>query len=122
MTRNTKMPTRIFVVDASPTDYDTAQPAHCNSETELTFFGSGREALRTNPDDSPNMWVINVRLPDMAGTTLHDMLRSRGCKVAVALIGDTYQVEDERAARISGVNVYLAKPLSSEFLETTCCG
>lgn len=120
MTRNAAQPSRFFVVDANSDDYrDLSKNEECPL-VQMVHFRSGREALRSNPDESPVMWIINLRLPDMEGTMLHDMLRSRGCRRPIALVGDEYRMEDELEARSAGASFYLAKPLCTEFLAASC--
>ena len=111
-----KQHTKIYVVDPQPNDYSDVVDAATCDPVRFTFFGSGRDALRHNPDDSPEIWVVNMDLPDMSGTDLYSMLRTRGSTVPVMLIGDNYSVEDEINARTSGATLYFAKPLLGEWL------
>jgi FixJ family two-component response regulator len=112
--------TRVFVVDASESDYDLLQSDE--GDREVRTFPSGRDALRCNPEETPTMWLINLRLPDMSGTTLHDMLRGRGCRGPIGLVGDSYCVEDEITARMAGASFYLAKPVPAEMIASTVAG
>ena len=114
MTRNANVRATVFVVDAQCGDYDILAATLAGRDVELVWFGSGRDALRSNPESAASMWLINTRLPDMSGTELHDMLRDRGCRVPIALVGDEYRIEDEQRARRVGVNLFLAKPLCTE--------
>ncbi len=120
MTRNELLAKRVYVVDAQSSDYAEMEQSCTRTGLNVTYFRSGRDALRSNPDESPELWLVNMELPDMPGCTLHDMLRTRGCRVPIALIGDVYREEDERNARIAGASVYLAKPLVSRLVEETC--
>ncbi len=65
----------VHVVDARAEDY--ANLMHETSDTELRFqfFGAGRDALRCDASTPPNLWVVNIHLPDMSGTDLLEMLR-----------------------------------------------
>jgi len=107
---------KIYVVDSRPGDYTTAVEETTDVAADFTFFKNGRDALRTNPEDGPSMWVVNVKLSDMSGTDLYTMLRSRGCAVPIFLVGDEYSIEDEITARSSGATVYFTKPVASEWL------
>jgi len=107
---------KVYVVDAEPGDYRALIQEMTDADVEFTFFGSGRDALRTNPDDSPRVWIVNMKLSDMPGTDLYSMLRSRGCNTPVLMIGDAYDMEDEMSARTSGATLYFTKPLPSEWL------
>ena len=111
---------KLFVVDRRTEDYAEFVHGVEDAETEVIFFTSAREALRTNPDEEPVMWVVNTQLPDMKGTDLQQMLRARGGSSPVILVGDEYDVTDEIEARTSGAALYFAKPLHNDMLLATC--
>ncbi len=108
--------TRVFVVDARPSDYAHIQHDAANEGVELQMFTGGRAALRQDPSRGPDLWVVNTRLPDMAGADLLSMLRWRYPRIPVVLVSDVYSVEDEISARCSGAEMYLSKPLQREWL------
>jgi DNA-binding response OmpR family regulator len=116
-----KTTTRVFVVDASPTDYAEILHDAAQGGYELQVFDSGRAALRRDPSLGPEMWVVNMRLPDMAGSDLLSMLRWRYPGVPVVLVSDKYSAQDEISARCSGAEMYLSKPLRGEWLMTSAC-
>jgi len=107
---------KIFVVDARPKDYEAAVQETTDSFVEFQFFANGRDALRSNPDEQPKMWVVNMKLADMSGTDLYSMLRSRGCNTPIVLVGNDYSVEDEMNARCSGATLYFTKPMVGEWI------
>ncbi|NIP85970.1 MAG: response regulator [Planctomycetales bacterium] len=106
----------VYVVDPEPEDYQALVRSTLSRETRFEFVPSGRDALRHNAKMRPDLWIINVRLPDMSGIDLHAMLHSRTPNVPCYLIGDDYAVEDELSARQSGATMYLCKPLEEECL------
>lgn len=116
----TSRPTRnqVHIVDAFPSDYDGL--VRDFGDVDLVFFSTGREALRSNPELAPVMWVVNTRLPDMNGVDLQAMLRARGCSSPIALIGDEYRIEDELNARSAGAALFFVKPLLGETLLASC--
>ena len=107
---------KIFVVDARPRDYADVVGKSVYDSVQFQFFGNGRDALGNISDDEPEMWVVNMNLPDMSGTDLQQMLRSPGSSAPILLVGDHYRVEDEMDARSSGATMYFAKPLQREWL------
>jgi FixJ family two-component response regulator len=113
-----KVRTTVYVVDPQTDDYVNLVPGNAivGSNTNVVFFRSGQEALRSAAVDKPAMWVINVRLPDMSGTDLQSILKSKGCKAPIALVGDEYSVDDEMTARCAGAEMYFAKPISHQVL------
>ena len=111
---------QVYIVDAHPNDYNHLARETHQQGTDLVFFRSGREALRSNPDYSPAMWVVNLQLPDMRGTDLQAMLRTRGSLSPVIMIGDQYCVDDEINARSAGAALYFVKPIHAGMLFATC--
>lgn len=119
MTRRMSTTTHVYVVDPTGNTSLDGLESDANGRVRVVVFPTGRAALRTNPDESPGMWFIHMRLPDMDGLTLMEMLRSRGCRVPIALMAEDYSVEDEMAARMSGASLYVTKPLCREMFELT---
>lgn len=116
MIRATTHRAKVYVVDANRADYANLADTSFRHTTQIVFFNSGREALRANPTNGPSLWVVNMDLPDMSGTDLHAMLRSRGNRTPLALVSDEYGVEDEIAARTCGADMYFAKSMIHEAL------
>jgi DNA-binding response OmpR family regulator len=119
MISSAKNVARVFVVDARPDDYASISQRATDEGLNLQMFGSGRAALRKDPAQAPELWVVNMRLPDMSGTDLLSMLRWRYPGVPVVLVSDDYRAEDEITARCSGAEMYLSKPLQGEWLAST---
>lgn len=84
-------------------------------------IGSGREALRLAAVQSPQLWLINVKLPDMAGVDLLAMLRQIAARGTYCLVGDEYRAEEELAAHRLGGHAYLCKPLAASWILRLAC-
>ena len=110
---------RIIVVDAGQGDYAALRQAAEAHRTEVVFFASGQEALREAGSKGPAAWVVNMSLPDMSGTDFRSLLRSRGNRAPMALVGEEYRVEDEIAARAAGAEMYFAKSMAHAILAAT---
>jgi len=110
----------IHVVDANRHDYDDVAEDSRLAGGSLKFFTTGREALRTNPEQEPALWVVNQDLPDMHGTDLLEMLRVRGGVAPIILVGDVYDPAMEIDARVAGASLYFTKPLIAEWLLAPC--
>ena len=119
---DTKIRHRVVVVDAYPHDYDSLANQIGRADTEIVFVHSGHEALRACLTHMPAMWIVNMHLPDISGIDLQTMLRERGCRSPIALVGDRYCVTDEITARSAGADIYLAKPVDPQTVETVVCG
>lgn len=96
-------------------DVDTASYSQLltrlSGQLEGAIVSSGREALRLAEARPPILWLINPRLSDMPGLDLVEMLRQFSPQATYCVVGDTYDSDDERAARRSAVHAYLCKPL-----------
>lgn len=108
--------TTVFVVDPTPEDYAELTSGKFTSQTRFEFISSGRDALRHNARAKPDAWIINLRLPDMSGVDLSEMLRSRTPEVPCYLVGDDYKPEDELNARQCGATMYFCKPVRREWV------
>jgi DNA-binding response OmpR family regulator len=113
---------RVHVVDGRPHDYaDLAQPVDgIELRLQMFVFATGREALRSDPIELPNLWVVNRRLPDMSGTDLVSMLRRRHPGVPIAMVSDECDPSVEGIARASSPDIYFSKPLETEWLAASC--
>jgi DNA-binding response OmpR family regulator len=107
---------QVFVVDANAGDYQELASTLAEDGYHLEVCDSGRAALRLDPGNAPELWVVNMNLPDMSGPNLLSMLRWRYPGVPICLVSDDYRAEDEISARCSGAELYLCKPLESEWL------
>ena len=116
MTRRPINLPQVFVVDANNNDYRELVDTMADEGYRLEVCTSGRAALRKDPANPPELWVVNMNLPDMSGPDLLSMLRWRYPGVPICLVSDDYRVEDEIAARCSGAEMYLCKPIESEWL------
>ena len=106
----------ICVVDATPDDYDAVADTIPSQEGQLQFVPSGPAALRIDPALDPDLWIINMDLPDMSGLDLYPMIRSRFPSVPIYLVANQHSTDNEIRARSSGATMYFSKPLQSEWL------
>ena len=118
MISHAKPNSHVFVVDPNLDDYHHLVEAFAGNGVGVTVFGSGRAALRHDPQSPPELWVVNMNLPDIEGADLLSMLRSRFPGVPVYLVSDEYRAEEEVHARCSGAEMYLCKPLEGSWLVT----
>lgn len=113
---NTNEARTVWVVDAQPRDYLSmlADPS-CEGQN-FRFYQTASAALRATRDTDPDLWIINMDLPDLAGLELCEMLRSRSLEVPMYLVRDAYNVEAELDARRCGATMFLCKPVSSQWI------
>lgn len=106
----------LIIVDRQPADYvKLLHEAEANL-LDVYFFSSGEAALRATCASSSTLWMINTRLPDVAGVDLLQELTRRSHKSVVYLVGDSYSPQEEVAARTAGATFYVCKPASVAWL------
>ncbi len=106
----------VYVVDSRPQDYAELAKRFAEHELQLQIFGAGREALRSGAVQPPDLWIINLDLPDMSGPDLLAMLRWRSLGAPMVLVSDVYDLQAEIVARASRPFMVLRKPLESALL------
>ena len=107
---------RVVVVDSDRSDYAALEQLAAESQWKIHFLHSGRDALRLDEHLASDLWIINVKLPDMSGFDLVEMLWPRTGRAVIFLVTDQYRTEDEIRARSLGVAHYLCKPLEAAYL------
>jgi DNA-binding response OmpR family regulator len=106
----------LVVVDAAPDDYTPLTLDERAPPLTIRHFRSGEEALRAFDANSATLWMANLKLPDMTGIALLEMIRRRAHRYPVVLVGDVYSADDELAARAAGASAYLCKPVEVSWL------
>jgi DNA-binding response OmpR family regulator len=107
----------VVVVDPCPDQYQAFVVESPNWDICLRTCLCADQALRCRGVQSEALWLINTRLPDMPGVDLLTLLRARDPGVTVFLVGDTYRLQDEQAARAAGATAYVCKPLHVSWLQ-----
>ncbi len=106
----------LIIVDRRPGDYAKLIHDAEASLLDVYFFSSGEAALRATCAASSTVWMINTRLPDVAGVDLLQEISRRSRKSVVYLVGDAYSPQEELAARTAGATFYVCKPASIAWL------
>jgi len=113
--RTTRGGLEVFVVDPRPGDYAALVTACAGQGHTFQFAADGHGALRLRPTAERSLWLVNTELPDMAGSDLIEMLRSRW-QPTVCLVSDAYDMRQEMAARVLGAAMYVCKPADKSWL------
>ena len=100
----------LCIVDPRPDDYLPLSELARERGLQFRLLEDGRSALRVDPAEPVDIWMINTRLPDMTGFDLHEMLVDRLDSAFVALVDEEYSDRRERIARRSGAKLYVCKP------------
>ena len=104
-------PTTLVVVDHKRSDYNGLFTSVDDVWLEVCLLSSAGDALRLARNRTIGLWMINVRLPDLSGFDLVEMLRPQASDAAVVMVTDEYRLEDELRALVLGVTQYFCKPL-----------
>ena len=112
----------IWIVDSRRLDFDRLFMDIRAAQMEIHFLATGRKLLRQWSAGAPDVCIVNVRLSDLSGFDLVDMIRPFPKGVIVCMLADSYAIEDEVRALSLGVHFYLCKPLEAEvFFELCLC-
>ena len=99
----------IMVVDGNSSDYEELFDSTNLDSMEVRLLPGGRAALREARFSAVDLWIVNVRLPDMSGFDLATMVP---LGPAVFMVADEYRAEDELRTLSLGLARYLCKPLN----------
>ena len=80
---------------------------------------TGSAALKIARNESPDLVLLDVRLPDISGIQLLEQLKQSGVARAVIMITADPQLEDVKLALKLGAYDYIGKPLDFEELAVT---
>jgi two-component system, NtrC family, response regulator AtoC len=80
---------------------------------------AGEPGLRLAQHESPDLVLLDVRLPDMSGLEVLDQLKKNGDARAVIMITADPQVDDVKVALKLGAYDFVGKPLDFEELRVT---
>src|SRR4051812_17979371 len=104
---------RILLVE----DHDDTRNAMATlltlSSHQVLQAASGEEAIELAEQSAFDCAVIDLGLPDMAGTQLMELLLQRGPLKAIALTGATTP-EDVQRCTAAGFALHMPKPISIE--------
>jgi DNA-binding response OmpR family regulator len=112
----------IWIADTRPLDYGHLSADPKARQLDICFIASGRELLRYLQTRTPDVCLVNLRMPDFNGFDLVEMIQPFHESTTVCLVAETYVLEDEIRALSLGVHFYLCKPLEAAvFFELCLC-
>ena len=100
----------VWIVDAHPLDYGHSLADLKVRQLDIRFLASGRELLRYWQVKTPDVCLVNLRMPDFSGFDLVEMIQPFHAGTTVCLVADRYVLEEEVRALSLGVHFYLCKP------------
>lgn len=107
---------RVLIADDNPINALIAQRALESSGFTVTVATTGREALDAAAQISPDLILMDLRMPIMDGFEATRRLRAAGARVPVIAVSAEINPEIERRALEAGADGVAAKPLEAEAL------
>ena len=104
---------RVLVVED---DEDTRELVRATLEhagAQVETVGSAREARREMLEESPDVLVSDIRMPEEDGYSLSQSLRTAGVTTPAIALTANARREDAEAARTAGFQIHLAKPIDA---------
>lgn len=82
----------------------------------VTVTHSGMEGLTAAREETPNLIILDVGLPDISGLEVCRRLRKTGSKVPLVVLTAKGELEERVAGLDAGADDYIVKPFSIEEL------
>ena len=106
----------VLIADDNPINALIARRALESSGFTTTVATTGREALDAIEQISPDLVLMDLRMPIMDGFEATRRLRAAGSQVPVIAVSAEINPEIEKRARAAGADGVAAKPLDAEAL------
>lgn len=106
----------VLIADDNPINALIARRALESSGFTTTVATTGREALDAAAQISPDLILMDLRMPIMDGFEATRRLRAAGSQVPVIAVSAEINPEIEKRARAAGADGVAAKPLDAEAL------
>lgn len=103
---------RILVVDDEPSIVDSVSTALRYEGFDVQTATTGRAALAAAQEDTPDLVVLDVMLPDLDGLEVTRRMRADGLRVPVLFLTARDALEDKLAGLTIGGDDYMTKPFS----------
>lgn len=107
---------RILIADDNPINTLIAKRALESSGFAVNVASTGREALDAVEQISPDLILMDLRMPIMDGFEAIRLLREQGIDTPVIAVSAEMNPEIEKRARAAGADGVAAKPLDAEAL------
>jgi two-component system OmpR family response regulator len=103
---------RVLVVDDEPSIVDAVATSLRYEGFEVDEATTGRAALASAQERSPDLIVLDVMLPDLDGLEVTRRLRADGIRVPILFLTARDAIEDKIVGLTIGGDDYVTKPFS----------
>jgi FixJ family two-component response regulator len=107
---------RVFIVDDDPDFARSLERLLRTAGASVETFGSAREFLGRSPLDGPACVVVDLRMPEVDGLELQDVLVRSVRRLPVILISGVGEISDSVQAMRNGAIDFLTKPVDEAHL------
>ena len=107
---------RLVIVDPHLDDYRCLVEPAWRQSVRLTLTSTGSTALRLAPSFGDAVWLVNLKLPDMDGFELLEMLHSLNSKMRALLVDGNFDRQRECRALEMRVVQYICKPIQLDWI------
>ncbi len=110
--QSTQSKQRILVVDDEPSITDAVSTSLRYEGYDVEVAETGRSALSSAQERTPDLIVLDVMLPDLDGLEVTRRLRADGIRVPVLFLTARDALEDKLAGLTVGGDDYVTKPFA----------
>src|SRR3974390_2023834 len=103
---------RILVVDDEPSIVDAVATSVRYEGFDVEEASTGRSALASAQEHTPDMIVLDIMLPDLDGLEVTRRLRADGLRVPVLFLTAKDALEDKLSGLTVGGDDYVTKPFA----------
>ena len=104
----------ILAVDDTPLSLNLLKVALQTTEYKITCVNSGRTALRFIKRNNPNLFLLDIDMPEMDGYELAKKIKENGQTAPVIFLTANATKEYVKRAADAGAVDYIVKPIDSK--------
>lgn len=106
---------RVLVVEDNPLNRELVADVLESMECEVTLVPSAEEGLRVLATTTPDLILLDMRLPGMSGVEAVTLIRANPALLATPVVAVTAQAMrgDDGAALRAGFDGYVSKPIDT---------
>lgn len=109
----------VLLTDDNPDIVELMQLVLANSGYNLVVASDGLEAVNTCLSQTPDLVLMDLKMPNMDGIAATRMLREKGFTNPIVILTASESSEDRQEAERAGCDAYILKTLEMKEVEDT---
>lgn len=105
------MPRRILIVEDTPVNLYVLERVFLKEGFEILQAGNGREAIAKAEKESPDVILMDMRLPEMSGYEAVPEIRRKNPAIPIVAVTADALPGDEESCLALGCAAYFSKPI-----------